>query len=223
MGSIGRAVTKAGAGVAASALNAGAVVAGKAARAAVDSGLAEELAIAGAVSAIDAVNDFAHRQPSRKKLERLAKGLSRDVDDLEKRFARLSGEVASLTVQYGETGRYRLLKRSRTKADLRRDLVLVYGLVDFVDMLFDRMENGTKLSREEVEFFGEYNSFLKRESLTDRQLERIEQVVRSRHGKELSSLASCDTMRAFELLRSYGRKNKKALFRRSVANGRSKG
>ena len=213
MGSIGKAVAKAGASVATGALNAGAVVAGKAARVAVDSGLAEELAIAGAVGAIEAVDDFTHRQPSEKKLERLAKGLSRNVDGLERRFARLSREIVSLTERYRDTSRHRLLKRGKIKAALHRNLVLKYGLVDFVDILFDRMEYGTELLREEVEFFGEYSSYLKRRNLTDKQLERIEQVVASRHDKELSRLANCDTTRTFDLLRSYGKKNKRISFR----------
>lgn len=211
---IRKAVAKAGANVAVSAINAGADVAGKAARVAVDSGLAEEIVVAGAYSAIEAVDDFTHRQPSEEKLRRLASSLSKAVGGLERRFAKLSREIVSLNEQYRELGRHQLLKRGKVKAELHQALVLKYGFIDFVDIIFDRMEYGTELTRGEVEFYSEYRSYLKRSNLTDKQMERIEREVMSRHGDAIASLANCDIARPFELLRNHGKKSKKVLFLR---------
>ena len=214
MGSIKKAVAKAGASAATGAINAGAVVVDATARVAVESGLAKEVAIYGAISAIDAMDELSHRQPSEEKLRKLAKRLSKDVKALERRFAKLSREIVGLTNQYGERGALKLLKKGRIKADLQRALLLKYGFIDYVDILFSCMEDGAVMTREEIEFFNEYGSYLKQRNLTDRQVERIERVVMSRHGKEIDKLANCDTTRTFELLRDYGKKAKKTLLLR---------
>lgn len=190
------------------AFNTGASVAGTVVRGAVESGLAIEVACEGVITAAEAIDDLTHKQPKRDKVEKLAKKLAKKVNTLEKRFAELSRDIVSLREQLRGLGYHRLVKRKQIISDLHRNLVLKYGFVDFIDILFDKIDNDRELSYEEIDFFNYYKDYIKSRIYSDIGFEHIERFVMSLHDKDISNFINCDIGRTLKLLRSYGRQLK---------------
>ncbi len=134
---------------------------------------------------------FLIRQPGINKLRKQAQLLQSDNEKLQNCLKRHQDSFDNLYLQYKGLKVLELKNKAEYKGKLKNNLVLQYGIKDYLELLFDITKNERKLTNEECIFYKSFDGVIEGKKISDRNFEKIKEYVMSNHGKEINELKKC--------------------------------
>lgn len=145
------------------------------------------------------------RQPEINKLRKQIEDLQQNNEKLKNALSEQNDKLAQLFISYKSINIFRILKRRKVKEDVRLHLVFQYATSDYLNLMIDRVENKYKMSREEIEFYRNYEKIIADGVIEDPELELIKEYILSNHFNDIQKLKECDTNLAFERIKNFNR------------------
>ena len=134
---------------------------------------------------------FLIRQPSINKLRKKVQLLQSDNQKLQNCLKKYQDSFDDLYLQYKGLKVLELKNKAEQKDKLKNNLVLQYGIKDYLELLFDVTKNERKLTNEECIFYKSFDGVIEGKNISDRNFEKIKEYVMSNHRKEINELKKC--------------------------------
>ena len=146
---------------------------------------------------------FFVRQPSVNKLKKQVKIMQKEIENLQSAMKGYQDVYSDMYVQYKKLKVIQIKQKAEIEGKLKDNLILQYGLKDYLTLLFDVVKKERKLSRIENIFYKSFDSVIEGKKVGKKEFENIKEYVLEKHKKEINSLKICDCTEEYEKLEKY--------------------
>lgn len=143
------------------------------------------------------------RQPRINKLKKQIKILQKQLAALQDKMIGYQEAFDALLIQYKGLKVLQLKKRAECEGKLKDNLILQYGMKDYLTLLFDIVKNGRKLSKEEIVFFESFENVIEGKEISEKTFMKIKEFVITRHKNEIAALEHCNCSLEFQRIQEY--------------------
>ena len=134
---------------------------------------------------------FLVRQPGINKLRKQAQLLQNDNEKLQNCLKKHQDSFDDLYLQYKGLKVLELKNKAEYKDKLKNNLVLQYGIKDYLELLYDVTKKERKLTNEECIFYNSFDGVIEGKNIGNRNFEKIKEYVMNNHEKEINELKKC--------------------------------
>ncbi len=143
------------------------------------------------------------RQPEINALQKQVRKLQEKSHELRQVVREQNDELAALFLNYQSLKAWQLLRKRSLKNEIREELVIQYGMNDYVSLMLDRLETGRDFQDEETAFYIAFSRKLDNKSLSEEQEECISSYVLSKHSVEIGAMSQCDVSLDLDLINAF--------------------
>lgn len=146
---------------------------------------------------------FFIRQPKINKLKKQVSTLQNQLTTLQNKIIGYQESFDSLFVQYKGLKVLQLKKKAEYEGKLKDNLVLQYGMKDYLTMLLDTVKTERKLTSDELSFYKAFDDVIEGKKIGASTLSKIKTYVLEHHKHEINALKQCDCSDAFQRIQSF--------------------
>ncbi len=153
------------------------------------------------------------RQPEINRLQKQVEELQADVDQLETIAEEQNHEIAQMLLNYKALKIYQFTQRRQLKESIQDELICQYAALDYLTLLVDSVEPGSKMSADNIRFYKTYGKAIEDGEIDDNELEALKPFVLANHSSEIDRLKECDIRPVFERIRYCGTEEEGSKFK----------
>ena len=146
---------------------------------------------------------FFVRQPSINKLKKQVKIMQKEMANLQNAMKGYQDVYSDLYVQYKKIKVIQIKQKAEMEGKLKDNLILQYGMKDYLNLLFDVVKKERKLSEKENVFYKSFDNVIEGKKVSNKAFENIKEYVLETHKKEINNLKICDCSKEYEKLEQY--------------------
>ena len=96
-----------------------------------------------------------------------------------------------------------LKKKAEYENHLKDNLVLQYGIKDYINLLFEKTNNSAEFRQNEIDYFYAFDNAIEGKEVSPNTFLKIKEYILDNHQKEVDSLRLCDCSEEFKKLEDY--------------------
>ena len=146
---------------------------------------------------------FLIRQPKINKLKKQIVVLQTQIESIQDKMIGYQESFDNLLVQYKGLKVLQLRKKAEYEGKLKDNLVLQYGMKDYLNLLIDSVKHNRKLSSIELSFYQAFDDILEGKQVGASDFAKIKKYVLEKHSGEISALKPCDCTYEFRKIQEY--------------------
>jgi len=143
------------------------------------------------------------RQPKINKLKKQITVLQKQLTTLQDRMMGYQEKFDNLLVQYKGIKVLQLKKKAECEGKLKDNLVLQYGMKEYLTLLLDTVKEKRKFTDEEFVFYKAFDDVIEGKEVNKKDFIRIKEYVLSKHKSEIEALNPCNCMVEFQKISEY--------------------
>lgn len=148
---------------------------------------------------------FFVRQPKINKLRKQIEIMQKQLDFIQNRMSEYQKNYDNLLIQYKGLKVLQLKKKAEYEGKLKDNLVLQYGMKDYLNLLFDVVKKDRKLTDEENIFYKSFDNVIEGKKVGKIAFENIKEYVMKKHKREINELKICDCTKEYKKLEIYNK------------------
>ena len=157
----------------------------------------------GLIGAGGIVTGLLARQPKINKLTKQVKTLQQQLSTLQEKMHAYQDSFDNLLIKYKGLKILQLKKKAEYHDKLKDNLMLQYGIKDYIIILFESSKNQRKLTNLEKVFYKSFDDVIEGKELGESTFANIKKYVLNNHENEITALKPCDYTYELQLIQDY--------------------
>lgn len=146
---------------------------------------------------------FFIRQPKVNKLKKQIEALQKNLTSIQSMLESYQNAFDDLFIRYKGLKVLQLKQKAEYENKLKDNLILQYGMKDYLTLLFDTVKNSRKLELDEITFYKTFDNVIEGKQIDKKMFSKIKTYVMDNHKREINSLKQCDCEVEFEMIEKY--------------------
>ena len=146
---------------------------------------------------------FFVRQPKINRLKKQIETLQKNLVAIQSKMENYQNSFDNLLIHYKGLKVLQLKQKAEYENKLKDNLILQYGIKDFLALLLDTVKNERKLNSEELAFYKAFDDVIEGKQVDKTTFSTIKTYVINNHKREINALKPCDCNIEFEMIQNY--------------------